>query len=74
MAQNSNLSRNQSKDSARDARYDDQDLPDKIGSSLKSLYNEVLNEDVPEDFLALLKKADDEQADDEQDERKGTSK
>ena len=33
-------------------------LPDKIGSSLRKLYEEVLSEDVPEDFLNLLKKAD----------------
>ncbi len=33
-------------------------LPDKIGSSLRKLYDEVLSEDVPDDFLNLLRKAD----------------
>jgi hypothetical protein len=34
-------------------------LPDKIGSSLRTMYDEVLREDIPEDFLNLLQKADD---------------
>ncbi|MEM7729279.1 MAG: NepR family anti-sigma factor [Pseudomonadota bacterium] len=38
--------------------FDDAPLPDKIGNSLRSLYDEVLNEDVPDDFLNLLRKAD----------------
>ena len=33
-------------------------LSDKIGHNLKQLYDEVVNEDVPDEFLALLKKAD----------------
>ncbi|MGB6318361.1 MAG: NepR family anti-sigma factor [Litorimonas sp.] len=39
--------------------FDSAPLPDKIGSSLRNLYDEVLNEDVPDDFLNLLRKADD---------------
>jgi len=38
--------------------FDKEALPDKIGSSLRNLYDEVLNEDVPDDFLNLLRKAD----------------
>ena len=38
--------------------FDKEALPDKIGSSLRQLYDEVLSEDVPDDFLALLRKAD----------------
>jgi len=33
-------------------------LKDKIGNDLKQLYDDVVNEDVPDDFLALLAKAD----------------
>jgi hypothetical protein len=33
-------------------------LKDKIGTDLKRLYDDVVNEDVPDDFLALLAKAD----------------
>ena len=33
-------------------------LKDKIGSNLKQIYDDVVNEDVPADFLALLEKAD----------------
>ena len=40
------------------ARFDKDPLPDKIGTSLRSLYDEVLNEEVPDDFLNLLRKAD----------------
>ena len=39
--------------------FDSKPLPDKIGSSLRKLYDEVLSEDVPDDFLNLLRKADD---------------
>lgn len=38
--------------------FDKQPLPDKIGHSLKNLYNEVLAEEVPDDFLNLLRQAD----------------
>jgi len=33
-------------------------LSDKIGQNLKQLYDDVVREDVPDEFLALLKKAD----------------
>ena len=33
-------------------------LSGKIGNSLKRMYEDVLNEDVPDDFLSLLIKAD----------------
>lgn len=33
-------------------------LKDKIGSNLKKIYDDVVNEEVPADFLALLAKAD----------------
>ena len=37
--------------------YDDP-LKDKIGSSLRQMYDDVVNEPVPSDFLNLLAKAD----------------
>ncbi|WP_298915985.1 NepR family anti-sigma factor [uncultured Algimonas sp.] len=40
------------------APFDKEALPDKIGSSLRNLYDKVLNEDVPDDFLSLLRQAD----------------
>lgn len=43
---------------ASSEKFDKTPLPDKIGTSLRSLYDEVLNEDVPDDFLNLLRKAD----------------
>jgi len=33
-------------------------LKDKIGSSLKRIYDDVVNEPVPDDFLKLLEQAD----------------
>lgn len=33
-------------------------LKDKIGKDLKQLYDDVVNEDIPDDFLALLQQAD----------------
>ena len=44
---------------ASSEKFDKTPLPDKIGTSLRSLYDEVLKEDVPDDFLDLLRKADD---------------
>ena len=38
--------------------FADADLKDKIGGSLKQIYDEVVNEPVPDDFLKLLAKAD----------------
>ncbi|MEM9600385.1 MAG: NepR family anti-sigma factor [Pseudomonadota bacterium] len=43
---------------AKSGAFDKQALPDKIGNSLRQLYDDVLNEDIPDDFLNLLKKAD----------------
>lgn len=40
-------------------------LRDKIGGNLRQIYDEVVNEPVPDDFLALLAKAD--EADDPED-------
>lgn len=40
--------------------YKAQPLSDKIGSNLKKLYDDVLDEDIPDDFLALLAKADEQ--------------
>ena len=39
-------------------KFDKDRLPDKIGSSLRQLYDDVLGEEVPDDFLNLLRKAD----------------
>ena len=44
--------------SRNDVAFDKAPLQDKIGSSLRKLYDDVLSEDVPNDFLDLLKKAD----------------
>lgn len=38
--------------------FSDTVLTEKIGSNLKRLYDDVVNEDIPEDFLSLLAKAD----------------
>ena len=35
-----------------------EDLPEKIGKNLRQIYDDVLNEPVPDDFLSLLSKAD----------------
>ena len=34
-------------------------LPEKIGKNLRQIYDDVLNEPVPVDFLSLLAQADD---------------
>lgn len=36
-------------------------LPDKIGKNLRQIYDDVLNEPVPDDFLNLLAQADEKQ-------------
>jgi DNA-binding protein Fis len=46
--------------STSENKFDENPLKDKIGSSLKQLYNDVVNEDVPDDFLALLAKVDEQ--------------
>lgn len=38
--------------------FADDPLKDKIGSSLRQMYDEVVNEPIPSDFLNLLAKAD----------------
>jgi len=38
--------------------FSDDPLKDKIGSSLRQMYVDVVNEPVPTDFLSLLAKAD----------------
>ncbi|WP_409432257.1 NepR family anti-sigma factor [Litorimonas sp. RW-G-Af-16] len=38
--------------------FADKPLKEKIGKNLKQIYDDVLNEEVPDDFLALLQKAD----------------
>ena len=38
--------------------FEREPLPDRIGASLRQLYDEVLSEDVPSEFLELLRKAD----------------
>lgn len=38
--------------------FSDDPLKDKIGSSLRQMYDEVVNEPIPSDFLNLLAKAD----------------
>jgi len=40
--------------------FSEEALKDKIGSSLKRIYDDVVNEPVPDDFLNLLKQADEE--------------
>lgn len=35
-----------------------EDLPEKIGKNLRQIYDDVLNEPVPDDFLSLLLQAD----------------
>jgi len=35
-------------------------LKDKIGGNLRQIYDDVVNEPIPDDFLALLAKADTE--------------
>lgn len=47
---------------SKTGRFDQDRLPDKIGSSLRQIYDDVLNEDIPEDFLNILKSADDKNA------------
>lgn len=33
-------------------------LPEKIGTNLRQMYDDVLNEPIPDDFLSLLAQAD----------------
>lgn len=54
----SNDNKSAANDTPAKNKFDKEALPDKIGSSLRQLYDEVLSEDVPDDFLNLLRKAD----------------
>jgi len=38
--------------------FTDEKLPEKIGENLRQIYDDVLNEPVPDDFLTLLSQAD----------------
>lgn len=38
--------------------FDTEALPEKIGMNLRQIYDDVLAEPVPDDFLSLLAKAD----------------
>ncbi|GHA84626.1 hypothetical protein GCM10009069_04670 [Algimonas arctica] len=38
--------------------FSDKPLTEKIGNNLKQLYDDVVNEEIPDDFLSLLAKAD----------------
>jgi len=38
--------------------FDKEALPEKIGKNLRQIYDDVLAEPVPDDFLSLLTKAD----------------
>lgn len=56
---------NKDNEPSKDAQngFEAHPLPEKIGNSLKKIYNDVLNEPVPDDFLSLLAKADDKKKD-----------
>ena len=47
-----------SKPQDNEKNFSDEPLIDKIGSDLKRIYEDVVNEPVPDDFLSLLAKAD----------------
>jgi len=50
-----------SRSSTGEVNFSDDPLSDKIGKSLRSMYDEVAQEPVPDAFLALLAKADETQ-------------
>lgn len=39
-------------------QFNKEALPEKIGKNLRQIYDDVLNEPVPDDFLSLLTQAD----------------
>ncbi|NNE57260.1 MAG: hypothetical protein HKN36_04050 [Hellea sp.] len=39
-------------------KFTSEPLPEKIGKNLQQIYNDVLDEPVPDDFLNLLSQAD----------------
>lgn len=45
-----------------DGNFAKDPLKDKIGGNLRKLYDDVVNEAVPDDFLALLAKADENES------------
>lgn len=57
MMTNSNRSNTSSRSDAGD-NFTAEDLPEKIGKNLRQIYDDVLNEPVPNDFLSLLTQAD----------------
>ena len=38
--------------------FTDENLPEKIGKNLRQIYDDVLNEPVPDDFISLLSQAE----------------
>ena len=52
-----NVSRMPKRGDAGD-NFTDEDLPEKIGKNLRQIYDDVLNEPVPDDFLSLLSQAE----------------
>ena len=54
---NKNASKTPKRSDAGD-NFTDEDLPEKIGKNLRKIYNDVLNEPVPDDFLSLLSQAE----------------
>jgi len=46
------------KDAKSETDFAGAPLSDKIGSSLKRMYEDVVSEPIPDDFLSLLAKAD----------------
>ena len=47
-----------SKHKGHEKNFSDDPLIDKIGSDLKRIYEDVVNEPIPDDFLNLLAQAD----------------
>jgi hypothetical protein len=51
-------SENDALDSHSGDKFLGAELPEKIGKSLKKIYDDILEEPVPDDFLNLLSQAD----------------
>lgn len=54
---NKNASKTSKRGDAGDT-FTEEDLPEKIGKNLRQIYDDVLKEPVPDDFLSLLSQAD----------------
>jgi len=54
---NQEASKMPERDDAGDS-FTQEDLPEKIGKNLRQIYDDVLKEPVPDDFLSLLSQAD----------------